>query len=369
MPANAFLRINLHTVQENARRIQQEIGPRTRLIPVLKGNAYGLGALRIAEALSPLENINTFAVAHAAEGIALRRAGFDQQIILLSMPPACHLPAAMDAGLILPLAAFSQFPMLTDLSRSAGKPVPVSLVADTGLHRLGFDLSEADALCAALQDAGSTLTLCGTYSHFAGRGADFSTRQEALFHAFVEKLRAAGIDPGPLHMSSSASLEEGLALNLDAVRIGRRLFQDAPDRRDAQGHIREVCSLQAFLTDIRPRKRGDAIGYGGKIVLDRDTRIGIISIGYGDGLDPVLADVKAPVLVHGLRAPLLSCCMDQSLVDLGEIPACPGDPVTLFGPDEQGVFLSAQEVAGMIGCEGVDLTARLTPRVERVYLR
>ncbi|MBR2602853.1 MAG: alanine racemase, partial [Clostridia bacterium] len=152
-------------------------------------------------------------------------------------------------------------------------------------------------------------------------------------------------------------------------RVGRRLFQDAPDRRDAQGHIREVCSLQAFLTDIRPRKRGDAIGYGGKIVLDRDTRIGIISIGYGDGLDPALADVQAPVLVHGLRAPLLSCCMDQSLVDLGEIPASPGDPVTLFGPDEQDVFLSAQEVAGMIGCEGVDLTARLTPRVERVYLR
>ena len=104
-------------------------------------------------------------------------------------------------------------------------------------------------------------------------------------------------------------------------------------------------------------------------MLDRDTRIGIISIGYGDGLDPALADVQAPVLVHGLRAPLLSCCMDQSLVDLGEIPASPGDPVTLFGPDEQGVFLSAQEVAGMIGCEGVDLTARLTPRVERVYLR
>ena len=369
MPANAFLRINLHTVQENARRIQQEIGPRTRLIPVLKGNAYGLGALRIAEALSTLENINTFAVAHAAEGIALRHAGFDQQIILLSMPPACHLPAAMDAGLILPLAAFSQFPLLADLSRSAGKPVPVSLVADTGLHRLGFDLSEADALCAALRDAGPALTLCGTYSHFAGRGADFSARQEALFHAFVEKLRAAGIDPGPLHMSSSASLEEGLALDLDAVRVGRRLFQDAPDRRDGQGHIREVCSLQAFLTDIRPRKRGDAIGYGGKIVLDQDTRIGIISIGYGDGLDPALADVQAPVLVHGLRAPLLSCCMDQSLVDLGEIPASPGDPVTLFGPDEQDAFLSAQEVAGMIGCEGVDLTARLTPRVERVYLR
>ena len=368
MPANAFLRINLHAVQENARRIQREIGPCVRLIPVLKGDAYGLGALRIAEVLSRLENIHTFAVAHVAEGLALRYAGFNQQIILLSMPPACHLPAAVDAGLILPLAAFSQFPLLADLSRSAGKPVPVSLVVDTGLHRLGFDVSEVDALCAALRNSSSALSLRGTYSHFAGCGAAFSARQEALFHAFAEKLRAAGIDPGPLHMSSSASLEEGLALDLDAVRVGRRLFQDAPDRRDAHGSIREVCSLQAFLTDIRPRKRGEGLGYGGKIVLDHDTRIGIISIGYGDGLDPALAEVRAPVLIRGARASLLSCCMDQSLVDLGEIPASPGDPVTLFGPDETGAFLSAQEVAGLIGCEGVDLTARLTPRVERIYL-
>ena len=395
MRSNAALWIDLNAVYENARQIQREIGPGTRLIPVLKGDAYGLGAARVADVLSTLDGIDTFAVAHVAEGVSLREAGFAQKILLLSMPPETHLRAAVQADLVLPLVRLDQFPVLSALSREAGKPIPVSLVLDTGLHRLGFDFSEADELCAALRDAGNALSLQGTYSHFAGSGPEFSRAQEALFHRFLEKIRAAGMNPGPLHMSSSASLEEGLALDLDAVRVGRRLFLDAPgpasairDRNlpaspeedpdairagvpDVPGPapaIREAFSLRAFLTDIRFRKAGETVGYGGKIVLDRDTRIGIISIGYGDGLDPALAEAKAPVLVRGARASLLSCCMDQSLIDLGSIPAAPGDSVTLFGPDETGAFLSAQEVAGLIGCEGVDLTARLTPRVERIYL-
>ncbi len=366
MLANATLSIDLSAVRANALRIQREIGPRVRLIPVLKGDAYGLGALKMAEALSSLAGIDTFAVAHVSEGLALREAGLTRQILLLSMPPEAHLPAAVQADLVLPLARMEQFPLLSALSQSVGRPVSVSLALDTGLHRMGFEPAEMDALCEALRITASAISLKGTYSHFAGNSPDYSKGQDASFRRMVEKLRAAGIDPGPLHMSSSASLEEGLALDLDAVRVGRRLFMDAPEQ--SSGAIREVCALQAFLTDVRPRKAGESLGYGGKIVLPKDTRIGIISIGYGDGLDPALAEVRAPVLIHGKRVPLLSCCMDQSLVDLGSLPAVPGDPVTLFGQDETGAFLSAQEVASLISCEGVDLTARLTPRVQRKYL-
>ena len=104
------------------------------------------------------------------------------------------------------------------------------------------------------------------------------------------------------------------------------------------------------------------------MTLGADTRVGVLSIGYGDGLDPALARAQAPVLVNGQRAKLLACCMDQSFVDLGEIPCEPGDEATLFGHDRNGVLLPAQEVLGLIGCEGCDQTVRLTDRVERVYL-
>ena len=366
MLANATLSVDLSALRENALRIQKEIGPSVRLIPVLKGDAYGLGALKVAQALSVLDGIDTFAVAHVAEGLALREAGFTQNILLLSMPPEAHLSAAAQADLVLPLARMEQFSQLSALAQSIGRSVSVSLALDTGLHRLGFEPFEMDALCKALRNTGSSISLKGTYSHFAGNGPEYSRGQDAVFRRMVEQLRAAGIDPGPLHMSSSASLEEGLALDLDAVRVGRRLFMDAPEQ--PAGAIREICTLRAFLTDVRTRKAGEPLGYGGKIVLPKDTRIGIISIGYGDGLDPALAEARSPVLIHGKRVPLLSCCMDQSLVDLGSLPAAPGDPVTLFGQDETGAFLSAQEAASLIGCEGVDLTARLTPRVQRKYL-
>ena len=98
------------------------------------------------------------------------------------------------------------------------------------------------------------------------------------------------------------------------------------------------------------------------------TRIGILSVGYGDGLDPALAAARAPVLVNGQRAVLLACCMDQSIIDLRDIPCQAGDEVTLFGHDRNGTFLSAQEVMAFIGAEGCDLTARLTDRVARVYI-
>ena len=118
---------------------------------------------------------------------------------------------------------------------------------------------------------------------------------------------------------------------------------------------------------MRERRAGDTLGYDRRVVLERDTRVGVLSIGYGDGFDPALFAAHAPVLIRGRRARLLACCMDQSFVDLGDLPAEAGDEVTLFGYDGKGNLLPGQEVAALIGCEGCDLTTRLTERVARVY--
>ena len=151
----------------------------------------------------------------------------------------------------------------------------------------------------------------------------------------------------------------------DAVRAGRRLVLDNPDR--PTGTIREAVSFRAWLTDVRERRAGDTLGYDRRTILEKDTRVGVLSIGYGDGYDPALFAAHAPVLIRGRRARLLACCMDQSFVDLEDLDAEAGDEVTLFGYDGEGKLLPAQEVAGLIGCEGCDLTARLTDRVARTY--
>ena len=366
MKANSYLQIDYSALRENVLRIQKEIGNGKKLIPVLKGNAYGLGAVKLAKFYASIEGIDSFAVSHVGEGIELREAGITQRILIMSLPLDCQIEDAVTDDLILTLGSFRQFPILTETAKRLGTQIHVSLKLDTGLHRIGFLPEEIERLCAELKQTKNEIRVVDTFSHFMCDSEEQIRMQSASFSELIANLRFEGIDPGVCHMASSASLEANHGGIFDAVRVGRRLFLDNPEK--TTGQIREAVSFRAFLTDVRTRRAGDTLGYNSRVVLKGDTRVGVLSIGYGDGLDPALADRGAPVLINGRRAKLLASCMDQSFVDLGEISCHAGDEVTLFGYDSTGVLLSAQEVAAMIGWEGCDLTARLTPRVERIYV-
>ncbi len=363
--SNSYLQIDLQAIKENIEQIRRETGPGTKLIPVLKSNAYGLGAVTIGRFLSDLGGIDCFAVSQVAEGIELREAGLKQQILVMSLPLDSQVDAAVEHGLLLTLGSFRQFRILREAARKAGGKIPVSLKLDTGLHRIGFQPEEADRLITELKQAEDVLEIRDTFSHFSEHSREQMERQSRCFREFLEKLQTAGIRTGLCHMASSASLETGEDVLFDAVRVGRRLVLDNPDQ--PTGTIREAVSYRAWLADVRRRRAGDTLGYDRKIVLEKDTRVGVLSIGYGDGYDPALFKAHAPVLVRGRRVRLIHCCMDQSFVDLGDLDTQAGDEVTLFGHDGEGKLLPAQEVAALIGCEGCDLTARLTERVARVY--
>ena len=366
MKANSYLQIDLQAIKHNIHHIQEEIGPEKKLIPVLKGNAYGLGAVRLARFCSQVEGIDTFAVSHVSEGVQLRQAGIGGEILVMSLPLDFQIPDAVEHNLTLTLGSFRQFPLLREAACTAGKKISVSLKADTGLHRIGFLPEETDELCREISRAEDYLHISGTFSHFSSEEKGQMEKQAKCFDSFLDKLRSSGIDPGLCHISSSASLEADRKYVYDAVRIGRGLMLDNPVF--PSGEICEAVSFRAYLTDIRNRKTGDTLAYGGKTVLKKDTTVGVLSIGYGDGLDPALVSAHAPVLVNGKRACLLAACMDQSFVELDGIDAGSGDEVTLFGYDAKGNHLPAQEVAALIDCEGCDLTVRLTDRVERIFL-
>ena len=365
MKANSYLHVDLSSISANISAIEETIGPECSVIPVLKGDAYGLGGIELARFLSKRKELDTFAVSHVAEGIAFREAGISQKIMALSLPLDWQVEEAAQNDLILTLGSFRQFPILSEVSRKLGRRVRVQIKLDTGLHRIGFLPSELDALCDALKDAAPYLEIVGTFSHFSCDEIAEMEAQDACFREGLEKLRSAGIEPGIRHISSSGSLEISRAYSYDAVRIGRALTLDNPF--SPTGLIREAVSFRAFLADIRDRHAGDTLAYGGKVILNKDTRVGVLSIGYGDGLDPALCQVHAPVLIRGQKASLIACCMCQSFVALGTIDALPGDEVTIFGYDAFGNLLSAQEVASLLGREGCDLTTELTRRVQRVY--
>ena len=135
------------------------------------------------------------------------------------------------------------------------------------------------------------------------------------------------------------------------------------------GNIRELASWRSYITNLKERKAGERIGYGGGKQLLRDSVVATVGVGYGDGLNQDLIRVGGPVLVGGKRCRLLSCCMDQCMVDVTDADCSVGDEVTFFGYDGRGNFLSSQEVAALInGDEGCGLTSALSGRVERVYI-
>ena len=164
MTANSYLEVNTSALRSNAESILASLAPGAKLVPVLKGNAYGLGAVPAARLLAELPEIDTFAVSHVSEGLALREAGIREEIWVMSLPPDGLYEAAAERDLTLTLASFRQLELLRSLSKRLGRPVKVQLKLDTGLHRIGFPESELPELAAALPAYASCLRICGTFS-------------------------------------------------------------------------------------------------------------------------------------------------------------------------------------------------------------
>lgn len=367
---NSYLEVDLRIVGENYRSLRGLFLPRTEVIPVLKGDAFGLGAVPVAERLLEIAAPPYLGVADVSEGVALRHAGISCPILLLAGVIPAHCGAVVEYGLTPGVGRLGLVPLLAQEAQRQKKHIRIHLALDTGLGRLGVRPgAELDALLREIGSAGEFLSVAGVYSHFADSETPQDPLNQTQYERYLASLRqisSFGIAPGMRHLSNSAASEWFEKAKLDAVRLGRRMFFDSPAHPN--GSVREPASWRTFVTHLRTVTRGERFGYGEGIVLDHDAVIALIGVGYGDGLQRMYVNAHAPVLIHGRRAPLLGLCMDQAFVDVTGIDCAVGDTVTLFGRDEAGNFLSSQETAALVSDEGCGLTATLLPRVRRVYL-
>lgn len=353
--------VDMNIFTENIQSISRR---HAAFIPVLKSDAYGLGMHRIAKSLDGRPGVVMMAVSQVLEAASLRENGIKSEILVLGGTLPRHWNAAADLGLTLTVTRPG---MIDELDR-LGKALRVHLKIETGLNRNGVRPGgELAGVLAELRRA-KYVTLTGTYSHFAQaeeKNTERCQAQLARYRQALEQLEQAGVNPGLRHLCNSAAAEWMPEAEFDAVRIGRGLYMDAQE--DPLGDIREVASWRANVVGLRELAVGSRLGYGKGIVLERDTRVAVINVGYGDGLNRQVAR-GGPVLINGRRATLLGCCMDQCFADVGEIPCEIGSEVTLFGYDRQGNLLSSQEVARLCDDEGCGLTAALGNRVERIYI-
>ncbi len=370
----ADLTIDLGALRTNARRLAALVKP-ARYAAVVKANAYGHGLAPVARALDDL--VDMFCVYRAGEAIALREAGIRAPLLVMGPVAPSELPDVLRAGAALTLWDAGAFRGdVARVARARGSRFPVHAKIDTGVARLGFEPSAAGgALSALLADDG--LDLCGVYTHLAAAEeleASYTLGQLASFNAALAPIAGLLREHRVMrHAAASAASMLFPSLRLDMVRAGIATYGiwPSPETRDAAGHEVRLASALSWTTELvvlRDVAAGQAVGYGCTFRTSRASRIGVLPIGYAEGVPRALSNA-GEVAVHGRRVPLVGrICMNMSFVDVTGVPeAHVGSRVTLVGRDGDA-WIDANELAARAGTIGYELVARLPESVPRTYL-
>ncbi len=360
--------MDLGAIARNYRRVQQRIGKRTEIIPVVKADAYGHGAVRVARRLEG-EGARRFAVAIAEEGIALRRAGVSGEILLLNFSDPADLPLHRAYGLTPTLYGLSQAQGFAAAAASLSSPLPVHLKLDTGMGRLGVRPEDVGAFIELLRRS-PQLAVAGTFMNFsrAEDPASSATGREIdTMRACLDLLRARGVSPGRVHLANSAGLLARPDSWFDAVRPGLLLYGVAPSEALEAKDFEPALRLETRVMSVSEVPAGTSLGYGGHFVTARASTIAALPIGYHDGFRHAFSG-RVSVLLRGRQVPVVGAVsMDVTLVDATDSGAGPGERAICLG-SEGGRSVTAWDLSRAAGTIPYEILCGISARVTRVYV-
>ena len=359
------LHVNLDALAGNLNYYRSFMKPETKMVCMVKASAYGAGSVEVAKTLQD-RGVNYLAVAVADEGAELRRAGITAGIIVMN-PEMTAFKTLFDYELEPEVYNFKLLDALIKAAEKEGiQGFPVHIKLDTGMHRLGFDPRlDLPALIDRLHHQTSVIPR-SVFSHFVGSDSpdfdDFSARQFALFDEASKTLQAAFPHKILRHICNSAGIERFPERHLDMVRLGLGLYGIDPiDNRSLQN----VTTLRTTILQIRECPKGDSVGYSRRTVLERDSRIAAIPIGYADGLNRHLGNRRGYCLVNGQRADYVgNICMDVCMIDVTDTDCCEGDTVEIFGDN-----LPPAELARLLDTIPYEILTSVSDRVKRIYFQ
>jgi len=363
-----ILEVNLGAVVENLNYYRSFLQPNTKMVCMVKADAYGAGAVEVAKTLQD-HRVDYLAVAVADEGVALRRAGITANIMVMN-PEMTAFKTMFDYDLEPEVYSFRLLDALVKAARKEGiTGWPVHIKFDTGMHRLGFNVdeeggrSEVDELIDRLKHQQAVIPR-SVFSHFVGSDSDqfdeFSARQFQLFDAASRRLQAAFSHKILRHMDNSAGIEHFPSRQLDMCRLGLGLYGVNPRNNEM---LSTVSTLKTTILQLRKVKAGDSVGYSRRTVLERDSLIGAIPIGYADGLNRHLGNRHGYCLVNGQRAEYVgNICMDVAMIDVTGIDCCEGDMVEIFGHN-----LPVTVLSHTIDTISYEVLTGVSNRVKRIY--
>lgn len=360
-----ILEVNLNAVVKNLNYYRSFMKPTTKLVCMVKADAYGSGAVEVAKTLQD-HRVDYLAVAVADEGVTLRKNGITSNIMIMN-PEMTAFKTMFDYDLEPEVYSFRLLEALVKAAQREGVTgFPVHIKLDTGMHRLGFNpLTDMDELISRLKRQNAVIPR-SVFSHFVGSDSDdfdnFSAHQFELFKQGSEKLQSAFSHKIIRHMDNSAGIEHFPERQLDMCRLGLGLY--GIDSRD-NSVINNVCTLKTTILQIHAVPKDETVGYSRKGILTRDSLIAAIPIGYADGLDRGLGCGHCYCLVNGKKAPYVgNICMDVAMIDVTDIDCKEGDSVEIFGDN-----LPVTVLSDAIGTIPYEVLTSISGRVKRVYFQ
>ena len=361
-----LMEINLNAMVYNLKAYQARLQPGTKVMAMVKAFSYGSGSVEVARLLE-FHQVNYLAVAYADEGVALRQAGIRLPIMVMS-PDETSFDALVNAHLEPEIFSFGIYQAFHEYLLKQGlTQFPVHIKFNTGMNRLGFEVSEATSIANALQQH-HTMQVKTVFSHLAGSeqaGLDsFTLEQAQLFDQAAEQVAAILDYPMIKHLSNTAAIFRYPQLQYQMVRLGIGLYGVDPINEEALS-LQPVSTLKSTIAQIRTVAKGQSVGYGRNAYMKEDSLIATIRIGYADGFGRAMGNGAASVWVRGHLAPVVgNVCMDMTMIDVTGITGVQeGDQVEIFGS-----HLPVQQLAQWAGSIPYEILTGISQRVKRVYL-
>ena len=359
-----ILEVNLDAVVSNLNYYRSFLKPETKLVCMVKADAYGAGAVEVAKTLQD-HRVDYLAVAVADEGVMLRRNGITQNIMIMN-PEMTAFKTMFDYDLEPEVYSFRLMDALIHAAEQQGiTGWPVHIKLDTGMHRLGFDPErDIDEVIRRLKQQNAIIPR-SVFSHFVGSDSDdfdrFSALQFERFDKASRRLQAAFQHKILRHMDNSAAIEHFPERQMDMCRLGLGLY--GVDPRDNR-MLSTVSTLKTTILQLRRVPKDETVGYSRKGVLTRDSLIAAIPIGYADGLNRHLGRGAGYCLVNGHKAPYVgNICMDVAMIDVTDVPDVQeGDKVEIFGE-----HLPVTVLSDILQTIPYEVLTSVSGRVKKVY--
>ena len=372
--SRACVEVNLSAIAQNFKSIKSRTT--ADVLAVVKADAYGHGLIPASKALEDA-GVNWFGTALLEEAINLRKAGILKPIISWLTPLGEDFKSAINLDIDLGIPSIDLLNEVIKAASLTGKTARIHLEIDTGMSRGGV-LSEWDQLIKSVLVGVNLkqLKVIGIWSHFAraDEPAEVMNQQQlSLFEEKVNQAKTAGIDAEFIHIANSAALFTNKGSHKNIIRSGIALFGLSPDIKtigdSSSLGLKPAMKLKAKLNLVKDVSAGSSVGYGGTAVIKSDTKLGVVALGYADGI-PRNTNNLAGVFVAKKRAPIIGrVSMDQFVVDLGiTSTAKTGDEVIVFGDGSSGEY-TVDEWAKAANTINYEIITRIGPRVPRIYPR